>query len=61
MKALKKLSLMAVLCLGLAACKKENQIQPQTDLFEQKLNSKAATANAQAIVAGFPENFESAI
>ncbi|MFD2284692.1 DNA/RNA non-specific endonuclease [Pedobacter petrophilus] len=59
MKALKKLSLMAVLCLGLAACKKENQIEPQTDIFEQKLNSKAATASAQAIVAGFPENFES--
>ena len=59
MKALKKVSLMVVLCLGLSACKKENQIQPQTDLFEQKLNSKAATASASSILAGFPESFES--
>ena len=59
MKALKQLSLMAILCLGLAACKKENQIQPETTLFEQKLNNKAVTANAQAIAAGFPESFES--
>lgn len=59
MKALKKLSLMAVLCLGLAACKKENQVQPETVLFEQKLNSKAVASGEQSIVAGFPENFES--
>lgn len=59
MKALKKLSLLAVLCLGLAACKKDNPAQPGNSAFEQKLNSKAATASAQAIVAGFPETFES--
>ncbi|WP_316825793.1 DNA/RNA non-specific endonuclease [Pedobacter miscanthi] len=59
MKALKKLSLLAVLCLGLAACKKENQTQPEASQFEQKLNTKAATATAQAVVAGFPETFES--
>lgn len=50
---------MAVLCLGLAACKKENQVQPETVLFEQKLNSKAVASGEQSIVAGFPENFES--
>jgi endonuclease G len=59
MKALKKLSLLAVLCLGLAACKKENQTQPEASQFEQKLNTKAAIAAAQAVVAGFPETFES--
>ncbi|MCX2494119.1 DNA/RNA non-specific endonuclease [Pedobacter sp. PF22-3] len=59
MKALKKLSLMAVLCLGLAACKKDNPTQPDNMPFEQKLNSKASTAGTQAVVAGFPETFES--
>jgi len=59
MKALKKLSLLGFLCLALAACKKENQTQPETNTFEQKLNTKAVTANAQAVVAGFPETFES--
>ncbi|SDG22895.1 endonuclease G [Pedobacter terrae] len=59
MKALKKLSLLAVLCLGLAACKKDNPAHPDNSAFEQKLNSKAATASAQTIVVGFPETFES--
>ncbi|MCZ4225011.1 DNA/RNA non-specific endonuclease [Pedobacter rhodius] len=60
MKALKKLSLVAMMCIGLSACKKENQIEPETTLFEQKLNSKSAANVVQAIVAGFPEGFESA-
>ncbi|MBE5321894.1 DNA/RNA non-specific endonuclease [Pedobacter sp. MR2016-19] len=59
MKALKKLSLLAILCLGLAACKKENQTEPGASVFEQKLNTKAAVASEQAVVSGFPESFES--
>lgn len=59
MKALKKLSLVAIMCIGLSACKKENQIEPETVRFEQKLNSSSATNGTQAIVAGFPEDYES--
>ncbi|WP_343523468.1 DNA/RNA non-specific endonuclease [Pedobacter sp.] len=59
MKALKKLSLMAALCLGLSACKKENQLTPETSVFDQKLNTSMATASTQAVTTGFPETFES--
>lgn len=52
MKILKKLSVVAMLCLGLAACKKQDEIKP-----ELKLTS-ASNAIA-AVLSGFPEGFES--
>lgn len=46
MKSLKKLSFVAMLCLGLAACKKDNEVAPELTVKKLSLQSSAlATTN----------------